>query len=354
LGRVLPGIDGSTRRLYFSRLRVHLLKWNAAIGKTEGRMNGRVPRDRRAVERGSVLVLTALIMFIVLGFAALVLDIGQLFITRRQIQNAADAAALAGGMELPGDVAGAIARARDYMRRNDLNTADTVTVEVSTIYNPNDALRVRIRRSQPLFLGPVLGHTDQAVDGQATALVTRIRPYDIWPWGLPQSYLDKNGTVTLKVGARQQQIGNFMALDFPGGSGADSYKDFILNGYSGPVPDVPPNTWSVTTETGNLAGPTLDAVSQLLNTPSPYPPTDIRNPRVGIVPILDAQTWNDVRGKSTVVVVDFAAFLITGVHGSASGQTNVTGRFLDYVYGVGESYAIGDSLHGLIGVRLWE
>ncbi|MBI3977256.1 MAG: hypothetical protein HY331_03630 [Chloroflexi bacterium] len=311
-------------------------------------------RYRRESERGSVLVLTALIMIVLLGFSALVLDVGLLYITRRHLQNAADAAALAGGMQLPDDVSGAIDNARSFISQNDAVATDQTSVQVTSVFNPNDGIQVTIQRRETLFLGVALGQSEQAVGGRATALVTRVRPYDIWPWGLPQDYLDKGGNVTLKVGARQNKIGNFMALDFPGGSGADSYEEFIRSGYHGWVPNVPPGTWDVSTETGNIAGPTLTAVNDLMNMSSPYPLTDIRHPRVGIVPILSAKSWNEVQGKSTVVVVEFAAFLLTGVQGGATGQTQVHGRFLNYVYGIGESYYVGGPLGGLIGVRLWE
>src|SRR5437899_7981806 len=51
--------------------------------------------------RGSVLVLTAAAMVPLLGMVSLSVDVGRLMSTRRQLQNAADAAALAGAQRLP-------------------------------------------------------------------------------------------------------------------------------------------------------------------------------------------------------------------------------------------------------------
>src|SRR5713226_3041120 len=55
---------------------------------------------RQTHERGQSIVLIALMMAGLVAFVGLALDGGQVFEMRRQAQNAADAAALAGGDEL--------------------------------------------------------------------------------------------------------------------------------------------------------------------------------------------------------------------------------------------------------------
>ncbi len=56
----------------------------------------RIPRIAIEGERGQVIVLIALLVVILLGFTALAIDGGGLFLLQRDAQNAADAAALAG------------------------------------------------------------------------------------------------------------------------------------------------------------------------------------------------------------------------------------------------------------------
>src|SRR5262249_21142286 len=51
-------------------------------------------------ERGAILVYATVGATVFLGFAALVIDGGRLFVLHSQLQDAADAAALAGGAEL--------------------------------------------------------------------------------------------------------------------------------------------------------------------------------------------------------------------------------------------------------------
>ena len=50
--------------------------------------------------RGTILVLTAVLMVVLLGFVAMTVDVGFIELTRTQLQSAADAGALAGAMEL--------------------------------------------------------------------------------------------------------------------------------------------------------------------------------------------------------------------------------------------------------------
>lgn len=84
----------------------------------------RANRDGRGLgrdDRGTVLVIAALAMVVVLGMAALAIDVGSLMAARSEAQRAADAAALAGAGSLihtPGDEDVARANAIDYGGRN--------------------------------------------------------------------------------------------------------------------------------------------------------------------------------------------------------------------------------------------
>ena len=52
-------------------------------------------------EKGSVMVMVVIGLIVLLGFAGLVIDGGSLYMTKSRLQNAADAAALAGAQSLP-------------------------------------------------------------------------------------------------------------------------------------------------------------------------------------------------------------------------------------------------------------
>jgi hypothetical protein len=78
----------------------------------------------RTGERGSVAVLLALALTALLGFAALVVDVGLSWAVRAEAQTAADAAALAGAARLADGPAGAVTAVRQYLDANVPGLAD--------------------------------------------------------------------------------------------------------------------------------------------------------------------------------------------------------------------------------------
>jgi Flp pilus assembly protein TadG len=87
----------------------------------------------RVSVRGQVMIIFALATFVLVGMMALAVDVGFLMAERRQVQSAADAAALAAAQSaLDNDLAGMTAAAQSYATENAGNGA-TVTV------NPNAA-----------------------------------------------------------------------------------------------------------------------------------------------------------------------------------------------------------------------
>lgn len=80
-------------------------------------------------DRGAVLVIVAILMVALLGMGALVIDLGALYVEKRQLQNGADAAALAVAQDCAnGDCQLPAGRAQEYADRNANDGASTVTV----------------------------------------------------------------------------------------------------------------------------------------------------------------------------------------------------------------------------------
>jgi hypothetical protein len=75
-------------------------------------------RDRRHSQRGQVLALFAIMLFVVIGMVAIVIDISWLWANSLKIQRAADAAALAGVVHLPGAPGTAATVARAEAQKN--------------------------------------------------------------------------------------------------------------------------------------------------------------------------------------------------------------------------------------------
>jgi Flp pilus assembly protein TadG len=87
--------------------------------RARARLGARRPRDR---QRGNVAIIFALLLPVLLGFVALVIDLGHGWQVHGQLQNAADSAALAGVRDLDGTSArfsAAVSSAVQYAGLND-------------------------------------------------------------------------------------------------------------------------------------------------------------------------------------------------------------------------------------------
>ncbi len=207
-------------------------------------------------ECGQGLVLGTLAMVVVLGFAAMAVDVGLFLHERRELQNAADAAALAGVQELPYSPADAELRAQEWAANNDISLTDgeLEPIEISTTYVANDTITVRVQRDVSFVFGRVLGLTSDTMRADASARVGSPSWADnVMPWSLLESSQDgvTYGTeVTLKYSAQEGASGDYGALALLGGSGAQDYYDNIINGAEACVGCVEP------TEPGNMVGKT--------------------------------------------------------------------------------------------------
>lgn len=171
-------------------------------------------RQRLEGERGSVIVLVALSMVVLLGFTALVVDLGNGRQKRRQVQSAADASSLAGAQEFmafpsPPTTSSwdkVATTVREFAQHNaDVPTADwgsctdsnigTYTVipssiavgscvSVDSVVTPT-RLRVKIpTRTLQTSFARVLGVNSVAVRGEAIAQISSVTAPGPLPCGL--------------------------------------------------------------------------------------------------------------------------------------------------------------------------
>jgi hypothetical protein len=124
----------------------------------------------RRDERGQAIVLMTLSLVVIMGMAALVLDVGNWFHTKRRLQGTADAAALAGAQLLPNDSSGAQSQALAYADKNGGDVAGANITVTSTVL-PNDTISVRARRTDPGIFSGILGIVSADIDARAKARV---------------------------------------------------------------------------------------------------------------------------------------------------------------------------------------
>lgn len=117
-------------------------------------------------ERGQALILVALSMVVLIGVAALSVDYGYLAWQKRDLQNAADAAALAAAWELPNQT-NVDSRAKEYAKKNAPELEDTEILAVKQ--NSNREVKVDLSHTYETFFGKVLGVSSKVISATATA-----------------------------------------------------------------------------------------------------------------------------------------------------------------------------------------
>ncbi len=151
-------------------------------------------RMRAEGERGVTLPLLAFLMVALCGMVAMAVDVGRLALTRRQVQNAADAGALAGVAWLPGDKATAQTKAVDWATRNGISAAEVQSVVFTKTEQNDDTITVNVRRNVPYSFAKVLGLSGKDITAAASARVFTVQgaqtpepdgsggifPYAVW------------------------------------------------------------------------------------------------------------------------------------------------------------------------------
>src|ERR1035437_4134379 len=144
---------------------------------------------RRERSRGQVLVIFALSAFVFVGLCAVVVDVAWYWANTLRVQRAADAAALAGAVVLPGDVTRAVLLAKAEATKNGYNTGVTPCTDANqpagcTGGGGNDKqLNVTVTASVPTFFMRVFGIN--AIQTTRSAKGEFVLPV---PMGSPDSY----------------------------------------------------------------------------------------------------------------------------------------------------------------------
>lgn len=117
-------------------------------------------------EDGQVLVMVAIMMVVLIGFAALIVDVSAMQLTKTNMQNAADAAAIAGAQKLP-NVNLAVNTAKDYA---EFNGAEKENTTVTTPYKDDPTLiEVVITKNIQHAFARIMGFNDGNVSARAVA-----------------------------------------------------------------------------------------------------------------------------------------------------------------------------------------
>jgi len=266
-------------------------------------------------QKGSAALFLALLMPVFLGFMALTLDVGKMYIAKQHLIDKADAAALAGVQFLPEQPDTAEDVAREYALLNGMENND-VSVSVS---QDNTTIEVTVKDRVGLSFASIFNQNEVTIKADSKArvgIVGKIKGAQ--PFAAIKEDFCYGEIYTLKVGAGDSQQGNFRALAL-GGKGASTYLNNIKYGYQGylEIGD------EVDTEPGNMKGPTESGVRYRINQ-DPYSTFDNfpkNSPRVVYVPIVE--DFN-VYGRKKVKIISFGAFFLEDYN----SNDEIEGRFI--------------------------
>jgi Flp pilus assembly protein TadG len=319
----------------------------------------------RPNERGVVIIWIAFFMLFMLGFVALGIDVAKLMATRTELQNAADAAALAGASAVnsqTGNVMAdsAVARAQETAVKNKAFVNEPLPVQLlaaDVSFPTNRQVKVVVRRDATAggavvtHVAQVLGIRSLAITATAVAEASpaseqceRLVPMGaIPPPGQAGFLVGCSNVYSLKLGAGSGTTGNYQALDFPGcdegtcagysPTGANTYRCLLASGYSCCVKI----GQTIQTEPGNMTGPTRQGLQDRWDADndrrsnicySAY--TGNRN-RIVNVPVIQSLG----NGRTDVKVIGFAAFFLR-TRPTGGSQQPVEAEFIyDIVPGSG-------------------
>jgi hypothetical protein len=329
-------------------------------------------------ERGQGLVVAMLCMVVIMAFGAMAIDVGLFLQERRELQKAADAAALAGAQELPNSAGEAQQKAVEWVEKNGIGGGELESIEITSTYATDDTIRVKVKRDVPFMFARVLGFSNNMMQAEGTARVgSPVAVAGLAPFGVLEDAISFDEPTVLKYDAKDVTQGNFGPLGVDG-PGADTYREAIEHGSGTSLCAQSEDTCTdptAETETGNMVGPTRQGMGWRVDntsadcdefeevfqevsgtyrlTPqcSPFPSIGPeQGSRVVIVPVIEELC----NGSCTVTIVNFAMFFIDELGKCVGNDCEVTGRFVDAQADIGTLIGSYDPEGMLHFVRLVE
>ena len=171
-------------------------------------------------EAGSVAIMWVLGMVGFLGFLAVVTEGGFIYFDRVNLQNAADAAALAGAQSLTVNESTAVANAQLWTTKNE----DELTLNQAVVINGGTEIEVTLKKNAESLFSGSLGLSITEVSATANAnLLTTVMDFE----GLPEGMIVTQ--ISDGFGISGEPLGGFTGISTPGELGAMIF-DGLCNG----------------------------------------------------------------------------------------------------------------------------
>ena len=313
-------------------------------------------------ERGAVVIIFALMMVVIIGFAALSIDLGLAYNEASKLQIGLDSIALAAVRELP---AADTASSAEWSNAVD---AAIKYAELNGVDNIRESSILPVYEDGKIIGLTVMGQTDvkynfaqifnikqTTINRKATAKLMKVNGVSgLLPLAMPKAIMDfiiennlMNSDITLKLGAaKTEDIDDDMLREFV--EGFDIIGNISGNqGWRGAI-NFEGSKYKDDMENGGYDG--VVNIGDPVETNSGTMPVDVDGKivvgQIGTIPVVDFDEHNVLR------VVGFVSFTITNLEGNNKNQKKVsilTSSYInDYITG-------GDAETGIVlndyGVR---
>lgn len=272
----------------------------------------------RLDNKGSAAVLLCFVITGLLGFTALVVDVGSAYSERTKLSNALDSAALAASLEIHNGEEKVKMVALEYLKKNNV---DPEEVQIITSSN---SIEIKGLRNVEHFFAPIIGIDDSNVTADTKAIIGPVGAVrgGVRPFAVEIFDYVYGDQIILKADAGSGYKGNYKAIAL-GGTGANNFKENALFGFT---KTLSVGDW-IPTETGNMAGATNDIKNYINSEVSSFDDFERDTIRLWTIPLVNTM---EVNGRGEIQVVGFGQFYVEDVH-NKGGKVEITGRFIRYV-----------------------
>jgi Putative Flp pilus-assembly TadE/G-like len=280
------------------------------------------------------MVLMAVCMLAFLGVCGLGIDAGHWYQSRRDLQAAADASALAGASQLAINWGTAQNTARSQYAKNGLSS-DSVSYGLASDLAPNDSVTVSATRQVGTWFASVFGVGSVTISVQARATVESLSTVNpgpgsaIMPWGVLQNTYVPGAAYSIYTKSTLNANNGAINLPYQSASsctptsGSTNYT-YEIDGVLTPCPVTVGET--VNTNPGNNTGPTAQGLNIRITTWQPLSQIaqvsgtgqatllDATSPQLVLIPVVVNQTGASAwpSGSSApMTITGFAYFVIT-------------------------------------------
>jgi Putative Flp pilus-assembly TadE/G-like len=292
-------------------------------------------------ESGAALVMVAVAMVVLLGFTAITIDGGRLYIEKSKLQKALDAAVLAGAQQLTLDESQAILTATEISTANGYHL-DPVVGEVVADAD-NSFISAKKTVEVPMTFAKALNFDSAPVTASAKAVIRPlITASDVVPIGIEKAeiiaaaeQINNEDYITDLLCAKENPNGNnnsgqhspgncgFLSFDK---TGANDLREALLGEGTYSIESY------VKTETGNI-NQAKSAIDKLISSDKEAGRTYCEKFSTAnqscrrVINVVVIDTWDNTNGRDEAKVVGFAAFWIQSFDDQGSDK-HLKGKFM--------------------------